>query len=46
MSKAERQDEQTAVPGCNVSSTLNFTIGAIAIVAALAIAIGTWVWLR
>jgi len=46
MSTSERGDAAQGTPGCNVSSTLNFTVGVLAIAAAVAIASGLWFWLR
>jgi hypothetical protein len=43
----ERESQQAGTPAasCNVSSTLNFTIGALALVAAIVIAYFLWRWL-
>ena len=41
----ERENPR-GVASCNVSSRLNFTIGAVAIVAAIVIGYWAWHWLR
>jgi hypothetical protein len=41
----EKQDNNSDLPNCAVSSRLNFTIGVIAIAAATAIGYLAWRWL-
>jgi hypothetical protein len=46
MTESENRNKGRGAMGCNVSSTLNFTIGVLAIVAAVVIAWLLWRWLR
>lgn len=46
MAESKNRSKGRGAMGCNVSSTLNFTIGVLAIAAAVAIAWLLWRWLR
>ena len=40
------QRPEPSAPGCNVSTTFNFTVGAVAIVAAIVLGYVVWHWLH